>query len=98
MEWHHVKVTFMELMKSVTNLHEGVEKGESAEWTNSAYLVREVHLVNVDPKVGRGNCANSCARVLSIMRRTLWCITSTYALGSPRFQFLVVIDPPTKTR
>jgi hypothetical protein len=53
-------VTFTESTKSVANLHEDVEKcekGEGAKWAHSAYLVREVHLVNVEPKVGRGEKA-----------------------------------------
>ena len=41
--WHHVKVepevTFTELMKSVTNLHEGVEKNVSKVKVRSGHTV-----------------------------------------------------------
>ena len=43
--------------KPTRGCRENCEKGEGAKWAHSAYLVREVHLVNVEPKVGRGEKA-----------------------------------------
>ncbi len=91
--WHHVKVepevTCTELLKSVTNLHEDVEKNMSKVKVQSGHTVYTW--------LGRCTWSTSsprwvakkvqtpwttCARLLGIIRRTLWCrVTSTYAFG-----------------
>ena len=54
--------------KPTRGCREKCEKGEGAKWAHSAYLVREVHLVNVEPKVGREKSANSVDNLCEVVR------------------------------
>ena len=91
--WHHVKVepevTFTESTKSVANLHEDVERNVRKVKVQSGHTVHtwlgRCTWSTSSPRwvvVKKQNPWTTCARVLRIMRRTLWCsVTSTYALS-----------------
>jgi hypothetical protein len=91
--WHHVKVepevTFTDLMKPVTTRHEDVDKNVRKVKVQSGHTVHtwlgRCTWSTSSPRwvvVKVQNPWTTCAKVLRIMRRTLWCrVTSTYAFG-----------------